>query len=211
MKHLVYLPKVGKLFKRKMNFLAHAYLSGDNELVLFGNILADSIKGSDISLFPPDMQKGILLHRFIDNYTDNHPTVEKSKLLLRVDFKKYAPVVSDVFYDHFLAKDWNRYHEKSLEEFAANTYSLLNKNEAHLPAKSLNFIPYLIKQNWFLEYRSIEGISLILERMSRRTKFESNMNNAGKELRMNYDEYQSHFDHFFPELMEASSNFSKTI
>ena len=49
-----------------MNFLAHIYLSGENDLIKIGNFMADGIRGKQFEHFPLDVQKGIILHRSID-------------------------------------------------------------------------------------------------------------------------------------------------
>ena len=73
-----------------MNFLSHLHLSGDSEGLIIGNYIADSVKGSAYNMFSNEIQKGILLHRKIDTFTDNHPTVEQSKKRLREKYKKYS-------------------------------------------------------------------------------------------------------------------------
>jgi acyl carrier protein phosphodiesterase len=82
-----------------MNFLAHLYLSGDDKDVMLGNLIADSVKGKDYLAYRPGIQEGILLHRKIDHFTDEHPVVERSKHLLRPKYHKFAGVVTDMFYD----------------------------------------------------------------------------------------------------------------
>ena len=62
-----------------MNYLAHIFLSPENDLVTIGNFMADHVKGNKYKLYAPDLQKGILLHRQIDSFTDAHELVRKSK------------------------------------------------------------------------------------------------------------------------------------
>ncbi len=119
-----------------MNFLSHLYLSGDAEGLLIGNFIADSVKGSDFLKYPEEIQKGIVLHRKIDTYTDSHPIVEESKQRLRERYKKYASVIVDVYYDHYLAVNWNAYSSESLHEYAQKTYQLIDKNKHLLPYKT---------------------------------------------------------------------------
>ena len=90
-----------------MNFLSHLYLAGDSEELIIGNFIADAVKGSAFNQFSPGIQKGIVLHRKIDTFTDSHPVVELSKQRLRERYKKYASVIIDIYYDHYLAKNWN--------------------------------------------------------------------------------------------------------
>ncbi len=89
-----------------MNFLAHIYLSGNQERVMIGNFIGDFVKGKAWEEFDSAIQRGILLHREIDRYTDDHEVVIKTKERLRPKYHHYAPVISDVFYDHFLASLW---------------------------------------------------------------------------------------------------------
>ena len=92
-----------------MNFLAHIYVSGDNDLVKIGNFMADSIRGHSYDVYPMEIQKGILLHRSIDSFTDMHPIYRQSKHRLHEKYGHYSGVIMDIFYDHFLAKNWKTY------------------------------------------------------------------------------------------------------
>lgn len=184
-----------------MNFLAHAFLSGDDPQIRIGNLIADSVKGSAWKNYPEKIQVGIQLHRFIDDYTDHHPVVDEIKILLRPRFGKYAGVVSDVYFDHYLARLWEEHHPAlSLREFADETYSILDLHFDSLPEKSRLFIPYMIRQDWLGSYVTREGISSILERMSRRTGFYSGMELALEDLEENDHHYETYFRRFFPDL-----------
>ena len=119
-----------------MNFLAHAHLSGNNEDILFGNFIADAVKGNGLSRFSTDIQTGIKLHRKIDTYTDKHPQFKQTLKRIRGDFGKYAGVAADIYYDHFLARSWENYHTSHLKQFAENVYSILKNNYALLPQRT---------------------------------------------------------------------------
>src|SRR4051812_44429809 len=109
-----------------MNFLAHLYLSGDNDYVKLGNFIGDFVKGRNLNeQFPSGIARGIRLHRAIDEFTDSHPIVKKSKDRLRPAYRHYAPVIVDVFYDHFLARNWTRYSDTALADYAEQTYDLV--------------------------------------------------------------------------------------
>ena len=111
-----------------MNFLAHLYLSGNNKEVILGNFIADAVKGKELNRYKEQVQVGIRLHRAIDTYTDKHPVVEKSKERLRGKYHKYAGVIVDMFYDHFLAANWNEYSNEPLNKFTSNAYRILILN-----------------------------------------------------------------------------------
>jgi acyl carrier protein phosphodiesterase len=158
-----------------MNFLAHIYLSGENDLLKIGNFMADSIRGSKYLSYPKDIQKGVLLHRHIDSFTDFHPIYRKSKHRLHEKYGHYSGVIMDIMYDHFLSKNWNAFSEIPLEKYAASFYELLQKEESLLTERTKNMIPYMIAQNWLVSYASLEGLETILFQMDYRTKNRVNM------------------------------------
>ena len=183
-----------------MNFLAHIYLSGENDLLKIGNFMADSIRGSQYLSYPKDIQKGVLLHRHIDSFTDFHPTYRKSKHRLHEKYGHYSGVIMDIMYDHFLAKNWNVFSEIPLEKYAASFYELLRKEESLLTERTKNMIPYMITQNWLVSYANLEGLETILFQMDYRTKNRVNMPKAMKELKQFETEFESEFFAFFEEL-----------
>ena len=183
-----------------MNYLAHLYLSGNNHELMIGNFIADHVKGKQIELFDPAIVKGIKLHRLIDEFTDTNHIVLQSKIRLRSEFGKYSPVIVDVFYDHYLAVKWEQYHHENLSVYANNFYSLLNDNHHRLPLRTQQMIQYMIPQNWLLNYQTIEGINKTLTGMSKRTKFESRMDEAAEYLERYYTDFEIEFDEYFEEL-----------
>ena len=194
--------QICKLYQ--MNFLAHIYLSGDDEGITIGNFIADGIKGKKYQEYPPKIKKGILLHRFIDSYTDSHPTVRKSTARLHQNYGHYSGVIVDILYDHFLAKNWNSYHIQPLDKYVENFYEMLHANFEVLPTRIKRMMPYMISDNWLLSYASIQGISTILTQMNHRTKNRSKMNFAVVELEEYYTEFEEEFTSFFSELITAS-------
>jgi acyl carrier protein phosphodiesterase len=183
-----------------MNFLAHIYLSGDNDLIKIGNFMADGIRGKHFETFPMDVQKGIILHRAIDTYTDAHPVFRQSTKKLHKRYHHYAGVIVDVFYDHFLAKNWPTYSNENLEEYIQRFYQSLDDNPTVLTERTVGIMPYMIKQNWLWSYQSVEGINTILTQMDGRTKNESKMRFATEELQESYLELEQEFTDFFEDL-----------
>lgn len=189
-----------------MNFLAHIYLSGEDEGVIIGNFIADGIKGKKYDAFPPSIKKGILLHRAIDSYTDKHPIVKQSTARLHKNYGHYSGVIVDILYDHFLAKNWSNYSKIPLSEYVEKFYELLRKNFEILPSRIQRMMPIMIDQNWLLSYASTEGIAKILSQMNLRTKGKSKMNLAILELETYYEEFEAEFKAFFSELITFSKN-----
>lgn len=165
--------------------------------------MGDFIKASEVEALPAEIKKGVMLHRFIDEYTDNHQEVLKSKELVRPYFKKYSPVVIDIFYDHFLALNWEKYHSDKLEDFAKKVYDLLESNIDLLPKKSLRFLQYLTQNNMLVNYKSIDGMEKVFQGMSYRASFNSGMEKAHVILQKHFVELESHFNSFFPDLDKA--------
>ncbi|RKS98399.1 ACP phosphodiesterase [Flavobacterium sp. 123] len=194
-----------------MNFLAHIYLSGDNDLIKIGNFMADGIRGKQYETFPLDIQKGIVLHRAIDTYTDAHPVFRQSTKRLHTNYHHYAGVIVDVFYDHFLAKNWNLYSNEKLEDFVARFYQSLDKNIAVLSDKTRNFMPYMIQHNWLVSYQTVEGITKILTQMDSRTNNQSKMRFANTELVKFYSEFENEFTLFFKDIQNISSEKLKQL
>lgn len=194
-----------------MNFLAHIYLSGKNDEVKIGNFMADSIKGKKYLKYSKDLQKGIILHRAIDYYTDTHPVFRESTQRLFPVYGHYSGIIIDIFYDHFLAANWKKYSDTPLEQYTLQFYKLLEDNYEVLPVKVKNFLPYMIQDNWLLSYAEIEGIRKVLAGMNRRTGRKSNMHLAIKELQDHYAEFEQEFKDFFKDVMEFSQTKIKEL
>lgn len=184
-----------------MNFLAHIYLSGDNDHIKIGNFIADGIHGQPTD-FHPEIVRGIMVHRAIDTFTDAHPVFRQGTKRLHANYHHYAGVIMDIFYDHFLAKNWNNYHSTPLAVFAQDFYRLLEKNYALLPDRNKNMLPHMTEHNWLLSYADIEGIARTLRQMDHRTKLRSGMTNAVNELQEYYTEYEQDFTLFFEEIQQ---------
>jgi acyl carrier protein phosphodiesterase len=192
-----------------MNYLAHIYLSGKEPQVILGNFMADSIKGNQYKNYPKQIQKGILLHRHIDSTTDAHPSFRNSTKRLHANYGHYSGIIVDIFYDHFLAKNWNDYETISLEEFTNKSYQLFKENHALLTPQTQYMLPYMVKNNWFYNYQYLEGIADTLTGMNRRTKNKSGMDKATYELMEYYEAFEADFRVVFKTLMQRSEKFIK--
>lgn len=183
-----------------MNFLAHIYLSNDDELVKIGNFMADGIRGKNYSDYHYSIQKGIILHRAIDTFTDAHPIFRQSTKRLHINYHHYSGVIVDIFYDHFLAKNWHLYSAINLSDFVDDFHQSLKLNYELLSSKTKNLLPYMIAQNWLKSYETIEGIGVILAQMDKRIQPHHKIQNSVVELKEYYNEFESEFLLFFEEL-----------
>ena len=190
-----------------MNFLAHLYLSGPDPAdsayddLVVGNFIADSVPGRQLENYAPGVQAGIRLHRAIDTFTDAHPVVRQSTARLRLaGYGKYAAVISDMFFDHFLARRFADFCPEPLADFTQRLYALLLRRQVEFPARVQHFLPYLVQHNWLLSYAAPAGIGRALGGLSRRATAGSNMETAVEELLRNYAAYEADFRAFFPAL-----------
>lgn len=188
-----------------MNFLAHIYLSGDDDLIRIGNFMADGIRGKSYEDYPEKLKIGILLHRFIDSFTDAHPIVRESTKRLHSKYHHYSGVAVDMFYDHFLAKNWSKYSDESLEEFVQKFYTSLQDNYDLLSDKTKHLLPYMIEYNWLWNYQFLDGLEDILKQMDHRTLYKSKLSYSIQDLKQNYDAFEAEFFPFFEELRTATA------
>ena len=169
---------------------------------MMGNFFADGIVGNKFSHYNQDIQKGIRLHREIDTFTDAHPIVKQSKRRLHERYGLYKGIIIDIFYDHFLAKNWNNYSATPLDVYVNAVYNLLNSEFENLPEKTQYMLPFMIEYNWLYNYQFIEGIQRVLNGMNNRTKKKSHMNLAVEDLQIHYQDFENDFQTFFEELKQ---------
>ncbi|MGL5058504.1 MAG: ACP phosphodiesterase [Microcoleus sp.] len=184
-----------------MNYLAHLFLAEGTAESLIGNLLGDFVKGSAIELYDREIIKGIDLHRKVDIYTDSHAIVRSSKSLISSQRRRFAGVLVDVFYDHFLAKNWREYSDVPLRDFARHAYNILQDNREILPASLQRVLPTIIARDLLSSYQEISEIGITLARMSARIKRSNNLASGIEDLTVNYQQLESDFRIFFPELI----------
>ena len=184
-----------------MNFLAHLYLSPPTPDALLGALLGDFVKGPvEHAGYNPEITAAIRLHRAIDTFTDAHPIVLASKARISPARRRYASILVDVFYDHFLARDWRRFHPEPLERFAASTYLALSGTTQVLPDRMAHMLPHLVAGDWLTSYRELDGIHLALDRMSRRVRPGNPLLGSAAELEAQLPAFEADFHAFFEQL-----------
>ncbi len=186
-----------------MNYLAHLYLSGNKPDIILGNFLGDSLKGKEYLRYSKTVQKGVFLHRFIDSFTDKHQLVKNGTERLRSGYRKYAGVVVDIFYDHFLAINWSKYHHISLSEFADQMHETLSGYYFKMPPKAQQLVPFLIQSKRLVTYESFDGIEKTLKIMSIHTSLPDETEFAMEILYRKYNDFNEDFNQFFREIIKA--------
>lgn len=194
-----------------MNYLAHLYLSGDSDKVKVGNFIGDHVKGKQYLSYPEEVQTGILLHRQIDTFTDSHPLVRECSELIRPVYRKYAGIITDLFFDHFLASMWNNYSDEQLKDFTKHVHAILLRNYFILPSQVRQFLPFLIQNKRLQSYAEIDGITKAIEIMGNYTSLPSESQYAKHILLNNYEFLKERFVFFFQELVQfIEENFGIT-
>lgn len=186
-----------------MNYLAHLYFADETAESLLGNLLGDFVKGTAAKeQYDLAIQSGIELHRKIDAYTDAHQIVRDAKRIISPMRRRFAGILVDLFFDHFLALRWNDFHLMRLEEFAQWTYRTIQQTDVSLPERLRHMLPFMIKEDWLTSYREIDSVGQAVNGISRRLKRENTLAGGIEELMANYDEFEAVFQSFFPELIE---------
>lgn len=183
-----------------MNYLAHLLLSEPDPLARIGNLAGDFLKGADVRSLHPSIQRGIALHRQIDAYTDQHPIVRRSKARVEPPYCRFAGVLVDVFYDHFLARHWTTYATGTLEAFVRQVYADLQQHEALLTPSLQRAIPFMLAGDWLTSYRQVSGMAAILERMAKRSRRSHLLASSICVLQTHYDALEQDFHQYFPAL-----------
>lgn len=165
--------------------------------------MADSIKGRDYEKYTGELKTGILLHRFIDSYTDSHPVFKQSTKRLHQNYGHYSGVIVDMYYDHFLCKNWAAYADVALCDYVANFYDSLHQHHDLLTDKIKYLLPYMEKGNWLYNYQFLDAFEVILTQMDSRTKYKSKMRFAVADLNAYYAEFEAEFTLFFEDIRRA--------
>jgi acyl carrier protein phosphodiesterase len=190
-----------------MNYLAHLYLSGTNKGVKVGNFIGDYVKGSSYKRFAPDIQTGIILHRRIDTFTDNHPVARESRDAFRLHYRRYSGVVVDIVFDHFLAANWDHFSDQSLNSFVSDSHQILMSHYFSLPGVVKQFLPFLIKSRRMEHYKSYDGIHRTLRIMASHSSLPDHSDWAIKQLQLHYESLREQFFSFFQEAITMSRDF----
>ena len=182
-----------------MNFLAHLFLSGADPELLVGNLLGDFVKGRLDGHFPAGIERGIRLHRRIDSFAGRNPHFLQSKRRLDVSFGHYRGVLVDLFYDHFLAVQWDEYADVPLHPFLSWARGIVLEYEENLPERLARVVPVIFAE-LLPSYLEVKGIERALQRMSARIARPNPLGEGGAELRRHYEGLSDDFRKFLPEL-----------
>lgn len=190
-----------------MNLLAHAHLSFTQSPILVGNMISDYVKGKRQFDYPVTVQKGIQLHRAIDNFTDTHAITQEVKAFFKPQYRLYAGAFADVVYDHFLANDSAFFlTDTDLMGFSAGVYKVLEENAALLPGPFKKMLPYMIEHNWLYNYKNKWGIEKSFAGLVKRAVYLEESTIAFEVFNENYDAIKSFYAIFYPDLKKFAEH-----
>jgi acyl carrier protein phosphodiesterase len=184
-----------------MNFLAHLFLADTDEDGILGALLGDFVKGVPEKRFSATVSQGIRLHRRIDSYSDAHPVTGRSRGRISPRRRRFAGIVVDVGYDHFLSRHWQRFSAMDLELFLQRAYAVLDRNYPLLPERLKRILPRMVSENWLGSYVRLQKVGEALDRIAGRLSCGDRFRGAVAEIEENYKGLEADFLCFFPELV----------
>ena len=190
-----------------MNYLAHLVLSGKNEEVLFGNFIADAVKGKSYLTWSKNIQKGILLHRFIDHYTDNNHHYLAGKRRFYEKFPKMGGVINDILYDYLLWKYELKHKNIVLDKEIIRFYRILDGFKNKMPKSILYMYQYMKKDDWLTNYQYKHGIKKALNGIGKRIKYSDNLESCFDILESSIFEFEKEFEMFYIEIKKQIPSF----
>jgi acyl carrier protein phosphodiesterase len=180
--------------------LAHLFFAGPGEEALLGSLLGDFVKGNPVGRFPSAVTEAIVFHRKIDSFSDKHIITRRSRDRINPLRRRFAGIIVDVCYDHFLSRHWRQFSPVDLKSFVGRVYSMLDKNRALLPERLRRILPHMIAENWLGNYSRLEEVGLALDRIAGRLSRGGDFKGAVAEIEANYRDLEADFLGFFPDL-----------
>ncbi|MDG9668830.1 ACP phosphodiesterase [Hahella sp. CR1] len=184
-----------------MNFLAHFHLADVSATSFTGNLLGDFVKGAELHYLPASVATGIRLHRAIDLYTDNHALVKEAMALISPARRRFAGIIVDVAFDHYLARSWRDWHADSLEAFAGGVYASLLEEYELMPPRAQRTVSHMSEHDWLNGYARLPNIYRSLDNIAARLSRRTTMYGAGEEVELHYQALEVCFMGFYPQLL----------
>ena len=184
-----------------MNHLAHLLLASEANTDLIGSLLGDFVKGPPEKQYQGDWLEGIRLHRAIDRYTDDHELHLRSRNRIAPPTRRYAGILIDVFYDHYLVRHWQRFHDLPLPEFVEEVHGRFTRHRAELPDRLQRFGDYMVTEQLLLGYGDVDVICRVITQMASRLRRPNRLAEGSTEIHRLYAELEQDFLAFFPHLV----------
>ena len=167
---------------------------------MVGNLLGDFCKGVDTKMLAPDIYLGLMNHRAVDKFTDQHFEVLQAKHYFSAQRRRFSGIAIDVLFDHFLIKHWSKFSEVSFGEYKKKVYQCLIDSLSLMPHQMASVMQRVVNQDWFASYQNIEGVGLALDRIASRIRFKNQFSGAIEDIKLHLEELEAVFRRFFPQL-----------
>jgi len=184
-----------------LNYLAHSLFSNSDEFILVGQYCGDFVRGSDLDHYPDGIHTGILWHRRIDSFTDQHPANLRARNYFAKPHRRFAGIITDVLYDHFLAQNWHHYCDTPLQSHVGFVHKALQQHVDLMPPRLQRFSQIVVEQNALMSYLQFDSVEQVLQRISQRSPRFLPLASAGDPLREHQHALKACFDEFFPDLV----------
>ncbi len=186
-----------------MNYLAHAFFAAPDPAAIAGSLIADFARGLDLATLPMGVRDGVIEHRRVDAFTDDHPIVRASRARFEPPLRRFSGIVLDVLFDHFLAMGFHRYSDEPLTAFTASVYAALDSHVEHLPPRLLQVRGSMVQHDWLASYADPRSVERALEGISKRMRHANPLadRSSFEAIRARQDDLQRDFDAFFPTLL----------
>lgn len=187
-----------------MNYLVHLYLAGEDPELRLGGLMGDFVKGPIPDHYPETISQGLHLHRRIDSLSQYSPHTRKSRQRLDQKYGHGRGIIVDIFYDHFLAANWDAFHRIPLSTYTQQTYDLLQENFANLPPGLQKIAPRMIEYDWLYSYQHPEIVGKALHRIAQRLSRPLPLEEATIELAQHKSSFLQDFESFITEAKDFS-------
>jgi acyl carrier protein phosphodiesterase len=183
-----------------MNFFAHLALAEQSAQSRYGNLLGDFCHGIQLQTLPPAIHAAVLRHRAVDRFTDSAAEISQAKALFSRERRRFAPVIIDVLFDHFLLKHWASLDPRDLSQLCQQIYQQLWQQCADMPPAMAATVSSLVREDWFASYQQLDNIGFALDKIANRIRFHHSFAGAISEIRLHRTELEALFLQFYPRL-----------
>ena len=197
-----------------MNFLGHSLISleideKENKETLYGNFTGDFYKGlvERIEL-SENLKEGIVLHRIIDKTSDRKENLLNE--LLAEKFRIFKGIVSDMFIDHFLSKNFNNLFNKNIDDIEREILDKVKEYKNIFPKDFERTFNWLNDRNVMENYKDIDFLERAFQGLAKNIRRGEILNLAIAELKKNYNLFEEKsIEEFFYVKNESIREFSK--
>lgn len=177
-----------------MNYLGHSMISYEidkrlNKRTLYGNFTGDFYKGRIESLqLPDEVKEGLALHRMIDSISDRQDNFLNE--LLNEKFGIFKGIVSDMYIDHFLSKNFYNIFNENINDIEKKILYNVKSQKTLFNRKFEKVFNWIFTERVLIKYGDIDFLERVFEGISGRVKKGEVLREAVKELKKNYDKFE---------------------